>query len=70
MAKRKLKKSSKDTYSAVGAKGRQEEMTQPEKYHNVMFSLAAIALVVAVCVVPLTAEISTCKYPGLLTSGN
>lgn len=65
MAKGKLKKNSKDT--AVGAKGRQKEMTQPEKHHNVMFPLAAIALVVAVCVVPLSAEISTCKYPGLFT---
>ncbi len=70
MAKRKLKANSKDTYSAVGAKGRQREMTQPEKNHNVLLSLAAIALVVAVCVVPLTAELSPCKYLGLLTSGN
>ena len=65
MAKRKLKKS-KDKSSVLGVKpASQEEMTQREKY---MFSLAALALVVAVCAVPLTAETSSCKYPRLLTS--
>lgn len=66
MAKRKPKKF-KDASSVVGAKARQNGMTQPGKYD--MFAIAAVALVVAVCVVPLTAEISTCKYPGLLTNG-
>lgn len=62
MAKRKLKKS-KETSSVVGGKRTNtKEMTQPEKN---MFPLAALALFVAVCVVPLTAEISTCEYPGL-----
>lgn len=65
MAKRKLKKNPKDTSSVVG----QKEMTQTEQHH--VFSLAAVALLVAVCVVPpLRAEISTCKYTGLLTSKN
>lgn len=60
MAKRKLRNTSKDTSSVVGVKAGQKEMTQP--YHYDMFTFAAIALVVAVCVVPLTAEISICKY--------
>lgn len=68
MAKRKLKKNPKEPSSVVGEKqARHREMTQTEKY---IFSLAAIALVVAVCVAPLTAEISTCKYTALLTSKN
>lgn len=61
--KRETKKESSD----FGVKRlRQKFMTKPEKY---MFPLAALALVIAVCVVPLAAEISnvTCKYPGLLT---
>ncbi|KAF3852169.1 hypothetical protein F7725_005524 [Dissostichus mawsoni] len=50
--KRETKKESSD----FGVKRlRQKVMTKPEKY---MFPLAALALVVAVCVVPLTAEIS------------
>nr|XP_033481018.1 LOW QUALITY PROTEIN: heparan-alpha-glucosaminide N-acetyltransferase [Epinephelus lanceolatus] len=60
MAKRKLKKS-KETSSVVGGKRTNtKEMTQPEKN---MFPLAALALFVAVCVVPLTAEISTSGHP-------
>ncbi|XP_042340800.1 heparan-alpha-glucosaminide N-acetyltransferase isoform X2 [Plectropomus leopardus] len=60
MAKRKLKKS-KDTSSVAGVKqASKKDMTQREKY---MFPLAACALVVAVCVVPLTAEISACSPP-------
>ena len=60
------RKKSKETSSVVGGKQTsQKEMTQPEKY-SVMFPLAALVLVVAVLVVPLTAEMSTCKYPGLL----
>ncbi|XP_022614409.1 heparan-alpha-glucosaminide N-acetyltransferase isoform X1 [Seriola dumerili] len=60
MEKGTRKKNSKGTSSIEGLKhARQEEMTQPEKY---MFSLAAIALVVAVCVAPLTAEISTSGF--------
>ncbi|XP_035856175.1 heparan-alpha-glucosaminide N-acetyltransferase isoform X2 [Sander lucioperca] len=56
MAKRKLKKS-KDTASVLGVKpASQKEMAQREKY---VFSLAALALVVAVCAVPLTAETSS-----------
>ncbi|XP_034748614.1 heparan-alpha-glucosaminide N-acetyltransferase isoform X1 [Etheostoma cragini] len=56
MAKRKLKKS-KETSSVLGVKPvSQKEMTQREKY---MFSLAALALVVAACAVPLTAETSS-----------
>ncbi|XP_078115718.1 heparan-alpha-glucosaminide N-acetyltransferase isoform X2 [Sander vitreus] len=56
MAKRKLKKS-KDTASVLGVKpASQKDMAQREKY---MFSLAALALVVAVCAVPLTAETSS-----------
>ncbi|KAA8594883.1 hypothetical protein FQN60_012018 [Etheostoma spectabile] len=56
MAKRKLKKS-KDTSSVLRLKpASQKEMTQREKY---MFSLAALALVVAVCAVPLSAETSS-----------
>ncbi|XP_041789111.1 heparan-alpha-glucosaminide N-acetyltransferase isoform X1 [Chelmon rostratus] len=60
MAKRKPKKF-KDASSVVGAKARQNGMTQPGKYD--MFAIAAVALVVAVCVVPLTAEISTSGFP-------
>ncbi|XP_031727819.1 heparan-alpha-glucosaminide N-acetyltransferase isoform X1 [Anarrhichthys ocellatus] len=57
MAKGKLKKKSQGTSPVIGANpASQKEMTQPEKH---IFSLAALALVVAVCVVPLTAEIST-----------
>lgn len=57
-------KKSKDTSAAVvGGEARQKGMTQSEDFD--MFSLAAIVLLVAVYVVPLTA-LSTCKYPGLL----
>lgn len=56
-------KSSKDTSALVGVKATQKEMTQSDDFD--MFSLAAIVLLVAVNVVPLTA-LSTCKYPGLL----
>lgn len=67
MAKRKLKKNFKGTSSVAGGEASQKEMTQPEKYY--MFSLAAIALLLAVSVAPLTAEMSnfTCKYTSLLT---
>uniref|UniRef100_A0A671XNH9 Heparan-alpha-glucosaminide N-acetyltransferase n=1 Tax=Sparus aurata TaxID=8175 RepID=A0A671XNH9_SPAAU len=56
MAKRKLKKNFKGTSSVAGGEASQKEMAQPEKYY--MFSLAAIALLVAVSVAPLTAEMS------------
>lgn len=38
-------------------------MAQTEK--SATFALAAVALVVAVCVAPLAAEISSRKYPEL-----
>lgn len=56
-ARRKLRKSQEDTSAAVGMKAKQKEIRQSENFD--MFSLAAIVLVVAVHVVPLTA--STCK---------
>uniref|UniRef100_A0A3Q3IF37 Heparan-alpha-glucosaminide N-acetyltransferase catalytic domain-containing protein n=1 Tax=Monopterus albus TaxID=43700 RepID=A0A3Q3IF37_MONAL len=57
MAKKKLKKKSKDISSVVWVKQTsQKEMAQPE---TSMFSIAAFALIVALCAVPLTAEIST-----------
>ncbi|XP_074519147.1 heparan-alpha-glucosaminide N-acetyltransferase isoform X1 [Halichoeres trimaculatus] len=52
MPKRRLKRGSE---SAVRAK--EKDMKQPEKYD--MWSLAAVVLVMALCVVPLTAERST-----------
>lgn len=58
MAKKKLK-NSKNASSVVGRNARQKEMKQLEKYD--FFPLGVIALVVAVCVVPLTAELSVCK---------
>ncbi|XP_069024515.1 heparan-alpha-glucosaminide N-acetyltransferase isoform X1 [Embiotoca jacksoni] len=57
MTKRKLKTNTKQTFSDVELKPtRQKEVKQPED--NNMFTLAVIALVVAVCVVPLTADMS------------
>lgn len=64
MAKRKLKKYSKDTSSGAGMK--ESRLNVPDQFN--MYPLAAVALVVAVFVAPLTAEIPTCEYPGLLTS--
>lgn len=61
MAKGKLKETTKNTTSDVAVKQKsQSEMSKPGKVE--MFYLAAIVLVIAVCVVPLTAEMSTCKY--------
>nr|XP_046268728.1 heparan-alpha-glucosaminide N-acetyltransferase isoform X2 [Scatophagus argus] len=53
MAKRKIK-TSKDTASVVRVKAKQKEMAQTEKSDH--FSIAAIILIVAVCVAPLTAS--------------
>ncbi|XP_058495659.1 heparan-alpha-glucosaminide N-acetyltransferase [Solea solea] len=56
MEKRKPKKKSKYPSSGLGVqRGQLNEMTQSQKC---MFSCAAIALIVAVCVAPLTAEIT------------
>lgn len=63
MAKGKLKKLTKKASSGVAGavtQGNQSEMSHPQKVG--MFYLAAIVLVIAVCVVPLTAEMATCKY--------
>ncbi|XP_028258655.1 heparan-alpha-glucosaminide N-acetyltransferase [Parambassis ranga] len=60
MAKRKLRRNTKCTSSVTGAKPSRKEMTQSEK--NTMFTLSAIAVVIAACVVPLTAEISTSDF--------
>ncbi|XP_037621339.1 heparan-alpha-glucosaminide N-acetyltransferase [Sebastes umbrosus] len=60
MAKRKLKQSEGTSPVSGVEQAKQKEMTQPEKD---MFFLGAIAfLVVAVCVVPLTAETSTSGF--------
>lgn len=68
MAKRKLKKNNTGhSYSVASVKPKsQKEMAQTEK--SATFALAAVALVVAVCVAPLAAEISSCKYPELKES--
>lgn len=68
MAKRKLKKNNTcHSYSVASVKPKsQKEMAQTEK--SATFALAAVALVVAVCVAPLAAEISSCKYPELKES--
>lgn len=58
-ARRKPRKTPKDTSAVAEVKARQEEMTMSEDFN--MFSLAATVLAVAVFVVPLTA-LSTCKY--------
>lgn len=59
MAKGTRKKKPRDPSAVVRVKHeKQEKMTQPDKS---MFFLAATTLVIAVCVVPLTAEIPTCK---------
>ncbi|XP_067434510.1 heparan-alpha-glucosaminide N-acetyltransferase isoform X2 [Thunnus thynnus] len=61
MAKRKLKKTTKDTSSDVAVtQASQKQMTQSGK--GDMFSLAAVTLVVAVFVGPLTAEMSTSGF--------
>uniref|UniRef100_A0AAQ6A8R7 DUF5009 domain-containing protein n=1 Tax=Amphiprion ocellaris TaxID=80972 RepID=A0AAQ6A8R7_AMPOC len=64
MAKRKPKKNIEHTTSDGGLNKltSQEETTQQEE--NNMVPLAAAALVVAVFVVPLTAEVSACKCTG------
>lgn len=60
MAKGKLKKKPEYTSSVSGvAQASQKEMTLQEECFSL---IAALTLVVAVCVVPLTAEISPCKY--------
>ncbi|KAM7010060.1 heparan-alpha-glucosaminide N-acetyltransferase [Tautogolabrus adspersus] len=61
MAKGKLKRSSADTSSVEGMKASQKDMKQPDKH--ALLSLAPIALVVALCVVPLTAHRSTSGFP-------
>ncbi|XP_031602939.1 heparan-alpha-glucosaminide N-acetyltransferase isoform X1 [Oreochromis aureus] len=70
MAKRKLKKNNTYHSSSVASvkPKSQKEMAQTEK--SATFALAAVALVVAVCVAPLAAEISSSdihhhKYPSL-----
>lgn len=56
----KIKKKTKGTsQSAGGRQGKDKGMAQPKTYQ--LFSLAVVALVVAVGVAPLTAEISACK---------
>lgn len=53
MAQTTLKKNSKHTSSVAGKKAVNEEMVQPDTFYT--FSLSAIALLVAICVAPLTA---------------
>ncbi len=59
MARRKLRHF-KGRSSVVEKDASQKEMKQQKKCD--LFSLAGIALVVAICVAPLTAELSVCKY--------
>ncbi|XP_053195293.1 heparan-alpha-glucosaminide N-acetyltransferase [Scomber japonicus] len=61
MAKGKLKETTKNTTSDVAVTQKsQSEMSKPGKVE--MFYLATIVLVIAVCVVPLTAEMSTSGF--------
>lgn len=57
MARGDIKKKQLDVSTVLGVEGTQKEMPHSEKC---MFFPAAIVLVAAVCVVPLTA-LSTCK---------
>lgn len=60
MSKKKENKTAKDTSSVKDTHTTQKEMKPQEKCD--IFHFAALALVIAVCVVPLTAEMSICKY--------
>lgn len=61
MAKKKAKENPKHTFSAEGVKPEKQPEMKPSDRTS-LFLPAAIAVVVAVCAVPLTAEISDSKY--------
>lgn len=61
MAKKKVKKTTAHRYSVISEKPKKlKSMAHLERSNNNLFG-AAVILVVAVCVVPLTAEVSTRK---------
>lgn len=70
MAKGKVKTPPKGTSSDICLKpAREKDTLQPVTCNNAaMFYLAAVALVVAICVAPLTAELFTCKCSELVAS--
>lgn len=61
MAKKKVKESTARRYPVIrGKQKKQKHMAHLER-NNIYFVVATVAFVVAVCVVPLTAEVSMRK---------